>query len=174
MDVCNSVCFHAVMKADVRISIKDYHRNKNLKILLFRPPYPCHQFFVRMNGQPWPKAGGPVSLTGLISALRKALVKRTQTGNGAPRSRSQRYPAPAARVCQERGGERSQRERLEDGGGLGGTSNNQRRTTRTTKQRRNKGGKNCQLPIGGALWCGAAGRATFNLLPPPSSRDGCR
>jgi hypothetical protein len=26
------------MKADLRISIKDYHRNKSLKILLFRPP----------------------------------------------------------------------------------------------------------------------------------------
>ena len=69
------------MKADVRISIKDYHRNKNLKILLFRPPYPCRQFFVRMNDQPWPRRGQPVSLTRLVSALRKALVKRTQPGN---------------------------------------------------------------------------------------------
>jgi hypothetical protein len=66
------------MKADVRISIKDYHRNKNLKILLFRPPYPCRQFFVRMNGEPWPRPGQPVSLTRLVGALRKVLVKRTQ------------------------------------------------------------------------------------------------
>jgi len=27
------------MKAEVRISSKDYHRNKNLKILLVRPLY---------------------------------------------------------------------------------------------------------------------------------------
>ena len=69
------------MKADVRISIKDYHRNKNLKILRFRPPYPCRQFLVRMNGQPWPGRGQAVSLTRLLAALRKALVKRTQPGN---------------------------------------------------------------------------------------------
>lgn len=69
------------MKADVRISVKDYHRNKNLKILLFRPPYPCRQFFVRMNGQPWPRAGQAVSLTRLVCARRKALVKRAQTSD---------------------------------------------------------------------------------------------
>jgi len=27
------------MKAELRISIKDYHRNKSLKILLIRPPF---------------------------------------------------------------------------------------------------------------------------------------
>ena len=69
------------MRADVRISIKDYPRNKTLKILLFRPPYPCRQYFVRMNHQPWPRRGQPVSLTRLVSALRKALVKPTQSGN---------------------------------------------------------------------------------------------
>jgi len=46
------------MKADLRISIKDYHRKKNLKILLFRPPFPCRQFLARMNGAPWPAGGG--------------------------------------------------------------------------------------------------------------------
>jgi len=34
-----------------------------------------------MNDQPWPQRGQPVSLTQLVSALRKACVKRTQTGN---------------------------------------------------------------------------------------------
>jgi hypothetical protein len=37
------------MKADLRISIKDYHRNKNLKILLLRAPFAPRQFLVRMN-----------------------------------------------------------------------------------------------------------------------------
>ena len=63
------------MKADLRISVKDNHRGKNLKILLFRSPFPTRQFLVRMNGQPWPKDGRPVSLTRLLTGLRKALVK---------------------------------------------------------------------------------------------------
>jgi hypothetical protein len=63
------------MKADLRISIKDYRRNKNLKILLNRTPFPCRQFFVRMNGSPWPKDGRPASLTKLLTGIRKALVK---------------------------------------------------------------------------------------------------
>jgi hypothetical protein len=38
-----------VMKADLRISIRDYRRNKNLKVLLFRPPFPSRGLMVRMN-----------------------------------------------------------------------------------------------------------------------------
>jgi hypothetical protein len=68
------------MKADLRISIKDYHRKKNLKILLFRPPFPGRQFLVRMNGAPWPPGGGPVSLARLVAALRKALVRAGHAG----------------------------------------------------------------------------------------------
>jgi len=68
------------MKADLRISIKDHHRKKNLKILLFRPPFPCRQFLVRMNGAPWSRAGGPVSLTRLVTALRKSLVRAGRGG----------------------------------------------------------------------------------------------
>jgi hypothetical protein len=64
------------MKADLRISVKDYHRNKNLKIQLARVPFATsRQFWVRMNGQPWLTDGRPVSLTRLLTALRKALVK---------------------------------------------------------------------------------------------------
>jgi hypothetical protein len=43
------------MKASLRISIKDYRRNKNLKILLVRATFPHRQFHMRMNGAPWPK-----------------------------------------------------------------------------------------------------------------------
>ena len=71
---------HRVMKADLRISIKDYHRNKHLKILLFRAPFACRRFQVRMNGALWPAGGGPVSLTRLVTALRKSLAKAA--GNG--------------------------------------------------------------------------------------------
>jgi len=64
------------MKADLRISIKDYKRNKNLKIQLVRVPFSAaRQFWVRMNGLPWPKDARPVSLTRLLTALRKSLVK---------------------------------------------------------------------------------------------------
>jgi hypothetical protein len=62
------------MKADLRISIKDYHRNKTLKVLLVRTPWP-HQFFVRMNGQPWPKGKGTASLSRVFAALRKGVVR---------------------------------------------------------------------------------------------------
>jgi hypothetical protein len=69
------------MKADLRISIKDYRRNVNLKILLLRTPFTTRQFFVRMNGKPWPQGGSPVSLTRLMAGLRKSLVK----ASGSPR-----------------------------------------------------------------------------------------
>jgi hypothetical protein len=63
------------MKSDLRISVKDYQRNKNLKIELFRTPFGTRQFFVRMNGERWPKDAWPVSLTMVLTGLRKALVK---------------------------------------------------------------------------------------------------
>ena len=63
------------MKADLRISVKDHRRNKNLKIQLTQLPYSSRQFWVRMNGTPWPKDGRPVSLTRVLTALRKSLVK---------------------------------------------------------------------------------------------------
>ena len=64
------------MKSDLRISVKDYSRNKNLKIQLTRVPFAgSRQFWVRMNGVPWPKSGQPVSLTRVLTALRKSLVK---------------------------------------------------------------------------------------------------
>jgi hypothetical protein len=63
------------MKSDLRISIKDYNRNKNLKIQLQRAIFSHRQFYVRMNGTPWPKDGRPVSLTKLLTSIRKALVK---------------------------------------------------------------------------------------------------
>ena len=68
------------MKADLRISIKDYSRNKNLKIQLSRVPFAsARQFWVTMNGEPWPKDRRPVSLTRLLTALRKSLVRSVQS-----------------------------------------------------------------------------------------------
>ena len=64
------------MKADIRISVKDFRRNKNLKIQLVRVPFSTsRQFWVTMNGALWPKDGKPVSITRLLTALRKSLVK---------------------------------------------------------------------------------------------------
>jgi hypothetical protein len=68
------------MKADLRISIKDYHRNKKLKVLLFRPPFPSRGWLVRMNGESWPKRRGTVGLSRLLAAVRKALVKGLASG----------------------------------------------------------------------------------------------
>jgi hypothetical protein len=36
IDFHNLGCYHVLMKADLRISVKDYRRNKNLKILIQR------------------------------------------------------------------------------------------------------------------------------------------
>jgi hypothetical protein len=43
------------MKSDLRVSVKDYPRNKNPKIRLSRVPFSRRQFWVRMNGSGWPK-----------------------------------------------------------------------------------------------------------------------
>jgi hypothetical protein len=67
------------MKTHLRISVKDLQRNKNLKIQLARVPFTRNrQFWVKMNGQPWPKAGRPVSLMRPLIARRKSLVKSIQ------------------------------------------------------------------------------------------------
>jgi len=62
------------MKADLRISIKDYRRNKSLKVLLYRTPWP-RQFFVRMNGERWPKEKGMAFLSRVFAVLRKGVVR---------------------------------------------------------------------------------------------------
>jgi hypothetical protein len=63
------------MKPDLRISVKDYRRGKNLKVLLYQLPYGNRRFWVRMNGSRWPADGNPVSVTKLMTALRKSLVR---------------------------------------------------------------------------------------------------
>jgi hypothetical protein len=49
--------WHEVLIADLRIPIKDYRRGNNLKVLLLRTPFGPRQYFVRMNGAPWPAGG---------------------------------------------------------------------------------------------------------------------
>ena len=63
------------MKTDVRVSVKNYRRNRSDKILLSQLKYSLRQFFVRMNGKKWPKDGRPVSITKVMTTLRKSLVK---------------------------------------------------------------------------------------------------
>jgi len=74
------------MGADLRISIKDYHRNRNLKFCCC-----ARQFLVRMNGSLLASEGRPLSRTRLLTAIRKSLVKplapllpsgACQTGDG--------------------------------------------------------------------------------------------
>jgi len=68
------------MKPDLRISIKDYQRNKTLHIQLSRTPFSARQFFVRIDRRRWPSDGRPASLTKVLANLRKALVKATAQG----------------------------------------------------------------------------------------------
>jgi hypothetical protein len=64
------------MKYDLRISVKDYRRGKNLKIQLAQLSFSSsRQFFVKMNGSPWPSDGRPVSITRVLTALRKSIVR---------------------------------------------------------------------------------------------------
>ena len=69
-DFDNRSLNHAFMKADWRISVKDYRWNKHLKVQLTQVPFArARQFWVRMNGVPWLKPGQPVSVTRLMAAL---------------------------------------------------------------------------------------------------------
>ncbi len=72
------------MEADLRIIIKGYHRKKNLKVLLSRPPFPSRQFLVRMNPDRlgWQVGGQPLSLTRLVTALRKSPVRAGRGSDG--------------------------------------------------------------------------------------------
>ncbi len=64
------------MKPDLRISVKDSRRAKSLKIELAQVNYSRNrQFFVKMNGERWPRDGRPVSITKVLTALRKSLVR---------------------------------------------------------------------------------------------------
>ena len=63
------------MQPDFRISVKDFRRQKTLRVQLLRAPF-ARQFWVRMNGVPWPAKGRPVSLSKVFAALRKAVVRR--------------------------------------------------------------------------------------------------
>ena len=66
--------FNGTMQPDFRISVKDFRRQKTLRVRLVRTPFP-RQFWVRMDGARWPKDGRPVSLSKVFAALRKALVR---------------------------------------------------------------------------------------------------
>jgi len=50
MDLCNWLPLLARMKAEVRISSEDYHKNKKLDILVFLPRYPCPSCPVGSHG----------------------------------------------------------------------------------------------------------------------------
>jgi len=63
------------MKADLRLSIKDFRHGKTLRIGLTRKAFSNRQFFVRMNGERWPASGQPVTLTRLLTGVRQALVR---------------------------------------------------------------------------------------------------
>ena len=72
------------MKADWRISIKDERRKKTLKVTLVRVPFSPRQFQAKMNGQRWPADGRPVSLTRVLTALRKVLVRNVNSASRLP------------------------------------------------------------------------------------------
>ncbi len=62
------------MKAERRSSIKDDRQNKSLKLLLFRTPFAPRQYWVRRNGAAGPQDRRAVSLTRLLTGLRRVLA----------------------------------------------------------------------------------------------------
>ena len=58
---CIHVLYHGVMKANLRISIKDYNRNKNLKILLQRAIFSHNPSYACMNGVSWSATSRPLT-----------------------------------------------------------------------------------------------------------------
>ena len=100
IDSCKGLWLLNLVRADLRISITDYHKNKKLKVLLFRPAYPSRGFLVPMNGKPWPGRGEPVCLTRLLRTLRKALVRAEQP---AATARALRTPTALIRAIQPQG-----------------------------------------------------------------------
>ncbi len=69
-EFCKILGYHILMKADRRISVKDYRRGRNLKIELAQVSYGSSlQFLLRTN------RGRPVSITRVLTALRKSIVK---------------------------------------------------------------------------------------------------
>lgn len=68
------------MKTELRISIKHYRRNKNLEVLLIRPPYPGRRFWFRMNEQRWPAGKREVPVARMMRAVRKALGRALGAG----------------------------------------------------------------------------------------------
>jgi hypothetical protein len=55
-----------LMKYNLRIFIKDYRRNKNLKVQVARHYSTTRWFFVRMNGARWPNDGNPRIVGGAV------------------------------------------------------------------------------------------------------------
>ncbi len=47
-------------------------------MLLYRPPFPSRAYLVKMAGKPWPGGDQVVSLTRVVTALRKALVRASR------------------------------------------------------------------------------------------------
>ena len=59
------------------------------------------QFFVKMNGSPWPSDGRPVSITKVLTALRKSIVKScSQQPNVSPVDSPNATPSPETTQAQ--------------------------------------------------------------------------
>jgi hypothetical protein len=88
------------MKADLRISVKDYRRGKSLKVLLAEVPFaPARQFWVTMNGERWPASGRPVSLTRVLEARKQVIAQYGSDSDqvqavGLKKKSEYRQPAP--------------------------------------------------------------------------------
>jgi len=82
-----------LMKAHLRISVKHYRRGATPS-LLQRVPFGPRQFWVRMNGQPWPQAGRPVSIQPSVAratGLCRPATRRTERQRCSESGKARRF-----------------------------------------------------------------------------------
>ena len=72
---CNGPACHGVMKADLRIVVKDCRRKKTLRISLVQVPFVARQFFVRMSPETEfnAKTQGGKDAKGWVASSQRAL-----------------------------------------------------------------------------------------------------
>jgi hypothetical protein len=87
------------MKADLRISIKDYCRNKSLEVLVYGAPFPPRGYLVTLSGRHWRTRPETVGLTRVLAALKRALVRRTRCRAEADSRRKVHHPGGGSNLA---------------------------------------------------------------------------
>jgi hypothetical protein len=84
-DFHKALPYHDLMKYDIRISVKDHRRRKNLKLQMAQLSYSSsRQFSAKMNGSLWPSDGRPGLSTEDLRAVRRLVDQLVASTVGEP------------------------------------------------------------------------------------------